>query len=174
MKKLIFVNGTMGSGKSSVCRELIKLLPNAVMLDGDWCWYMDPFVVTDETKKMVVDNICCLLLNYLDATCFENIVFCWVMHEQEIIDSILSRLDLSDVSFSCFTLTQSPDVLESRLRKDVDAGLRDTGIIGRSLEKMSHYEKTKSIKINTDVMNVPEIAEYIAKILDRSLLYSNH
>ncbi len=34
MKNLIFINGTMGAGKSSVCAELLKMLPNAVYLDA--------------------------------------------------------------------------------------------------------------------------------------------
>jgi len=57
MKNLIIIGGTMGVGKSSTCRELQKLLPKNVFLDGDWCWSAEPFVVTDETKTMVMDNI---------------------------------------------------------------------------------------------------------------------
>lgn len=58
MKHLILVNGTMGVGKTAVCQELKQLLPNCVFLDGDWCWDMSPFVVNDETKAMVMQNIC--------------------------------------------------------------------------------------------------------------------
>lgn len=76
MKNLIFVNGTMGVGKTTVCRALNRLLPNSVLLDGDWCWYMDPFVVTEETKTLVMDNICHLLHGFLDCTVFENVIFC--------------------------------------------------------------------------------------------------
>ena len=57
MKNLIIVGGTMGVGKTATCRELQKILPRNVFLDGDWCWDMHPFVVTDETKAMVNSNI---------------------------------------------------------------------------------------------------------------------
>ena len=80
MKNLIFINGTMGAGKSSVCAELLKMLPNAVYLDGDWCWNMHPFIVTDETKAMVVQNITHLLQNFLNCSEVKNVIFCWVMH----------------------------------------------------------------------------------------------
>ncbi|MCL2885137.1 MAG: AAA family ATPase, partial [Oscillospiraceae bacterium] len=34
MKRLIFVNGTMGVGKTAVCNELLSLLQPGVFLDG--------------------------------------------------------------------------------------------------------------------------------------------
>ena len=57
MKNLYLIGGTMGVGKTTACRILKGLLPRAVFLDGDWCWDADPFVVTEETKGMVTDNI---------------------------------------------------------------------------------------------------------------------
>lgn len=64
MKNLIIINGTMGVGKSTVCKELNKRLIRSVWLDGDWCWMMNPWVVNDENKKMVVQNINFLLRNF--------------------------------------------------------------------------------------------------------------
>lgn len=52
-----------------------KDLPNSVFLDGDWCWDADPFQVTEETKEMVMQNICCLLNNFLHCTAYENVIF---------------------------------------------------------------------------------------------------
>ena len=68
MKRLYLIGGTMGVGKTTVCQNLKRLLPNAVFLDGDWCWDADPFQVTDETKAMVLDNICHLLNNFIRCT----------------------------------------------------------------------------------------------------------
>lgn len=45
--------------------RLRDTLPAAVMLDGDWCWSASPFIVTDETRTMVLDNICHVLSNFL-------------------------------------------------------------------------------------------------------------
>ena len=73
MKNLYIVGGTMGVGKTSVCQQLKKILPNSVFLDGDWCWDADPFQVTDETKAMVTDNIRYLLNNFLHCTAYENV-----------------------------------------------------------------------------------------------------
>jgi hypothetical protein len=81
MKNLIIVGGTMGVGKTATCRELQKILPRNVFLDGDWCWDMHPFVVTGETKAMVNSNIAHLLNGFLACSEFENVIFCWVLHE---------------------------------------------------------------------------------------------
>ncbi len=56
-KKLFIVNGAMGVGKTTTCKELSKKLQNSVWLDGDWCWMIDPFVVNEENKRMVINNI---------------------------------------------------------------------------------------------------------------------
>ncbi len=94
MKKLFLIGGTMGVGKTTVGQCLKYKLPNSVFLDGDWCWDADPFLVTVETKEMVIENICALLNNFLKCSVYDNIIFCWVMHEQCIIDAIISRLGL--------------------------------------------------------------------------------
>ena len=51
MKNLYIIGGTMGVGKTTTCQILKQKLKNSVFLDGDWCWDMNPFKVTDETKK---------------------------------------------------------------------------------------------------------------------------
>lgn len=94
MKRLILVGGTMGVGKTAACRELARLLARNVFLDGDWCWNMNPFVVSSETCEMVMDNIAHMLGNFLRCSVLDNIIFCWVMHEQTIIDGLISRLRL--------------------------------------------------------------------------------
>ena len=88
MKRLFLIGGPMGVGKSAVCEQLVKRLQPGVYLDGDWCWHMRPFSVTDATKAMVMDNICALLGRFLACPELDNVVFGWVMHRQEIIDAI--------------------------------------------------------------------------------------
>ena len=75
MKKLILVGGTMGVGKSSVCRALHQRLTPSVWLDGDWCWNLNPFEVTEETKAMAMDNIAHLLGSFLRCSQTEYVIF---------------------------------------------------------------------------------------------------
>ena len=162
MKTLYLIGGTMGVGKTTVCRELKKERERCVLLDGDWCWDMDPFIVNEETKAMVMDNICTLLGNFLRCTEIENVVFCWVMHQQEIIDEILGRLTLTDVRVVPVSLTCTEDVLRERLRKDIDTGIRTADILDRSAARLPLYESLKTFKIDTTDKTVQAIARCIA------------
>ena len=50
MKNLILMGGPMGVDKTAACQLLKRRLGRCVFLDGDWCWDMHPFQVTEETK----------------------------------------------------------------------------------------------------------------------------
>lgn len=163
MKNLIFVNGTMGAGKTATCKELRDILKPAVFLDGDWCWDMRPFTVTEETKCMVMDNICHLLANFLKCSEYKNVIFCWVMDEQSIIYDILARLELTDVNYRLFTLQLSEDALERHLRADVESGLRCADIFERSRKRLPSYEKMNGTKIDVSEISAREAAEKIAR-----------
>ena len=111
---------------------------------------------------MVMDNICTLLGNFLRCTEIQNVVFCWVMHQQEIIDEILGRLNLADVRVVAVSLTCSEDALTVRLRKDIDAGIRQPVILERSAARLPLYEPLKTIKIDTTDKTVQDTARFIA------------
>lgn len=117
MKRLYLIGGTMGVGKTSVCRVLEKKLNNSVFLDGDWCWDSSPFRVTEETKKMVLQNISFLLNQFLHCSAYDNVIFCWVMHEQSIIDAVLNILDVSGCDVKTVSLVCTEDDLRKRLEK---------------------------------------------------------
>lgn len=161
MKNLYLIGGTMGVGKTTVCRRLKKDLPNSVFLDGDWCWDADPFLITEETKAMVMDNICFLLNNFLRCSAYENIIFCWVMHEQSIIDEITKRLDTDLCLVKCISLTANEAVLRARLAGDISKGLRDDGNIERSLARLPLYDRLNTIKIDTNGKSVQTVADEI-------------
>ena len=120
MKKLYLIGGTMGIGKTTTCQILKRKLDKSVFIDGDWCWDMHPFMVNEETKKLVLENICMLLNNDLKCSVFDHIIFCWVMHEQSIIDVLLSHLDLKDVKVISISLVCQKEALEKRIQKDID------------------------------------------------------
>ena len=65
----------MGVGKTTTCQNIKKKLNNSIFLDGAWCWDMHPFQVTEETKQMVLENICFLLNNFIKCSAYENIIF---------------------------------------------------------------------------------------------------
>lgn len=163
MKRLFLIGGTMGVGKSTVCKVLKHELPNSVFLDGDWCWDSNPFQVTEETKAMVLKNIKYLLNSFLSCTAYDNIIFCWVMHEQEIIDELISGLNTENIRVRMISLVCSPESLMRRIRIDINAGIRETDVIERSLSRLPLYEA-----LNTEKIDVSNIAAETAakKIID--------
>ena len=167
MKKLYLISGTMGVGKSAVCEILNKKLPNSVYLDGDWCWNADPFVVTDETKTMVHDNIVHILNNFIKCSVYKNIIFCWVMHEQFIVDKILNSIDASCCEVLSLSRTCDEASLRHGLEKDIECGKRAEDIIERSVVRLPLYEKLNTIKIDTSSKTAEVVAEdiiYLKKI----------
>ena len=166
MKQLILIGGPMGVGKSAVCRELLDLLQPGVYLDGDWCWNMRPFSVTEETRAMVLDNIRALLGRFLRCPELDYVIFGWVLHRQEIIDAVLGPLPLAETSVKCFSLLASPEVLRLRLEGDMAAGLRPRdGVVERSLSYLPLYRELDTVKIDTDGLTPGEAAREICRRL---------
>ncbi len=147
----------MGIGKTTVCQHLKKELYNSVFLDGDWCWDASPFQVTDETKGMVLDNITHVLNNFIRCSAYENIIFCWVMHEQSIIDAILEKLDLSDCRVRSISLIAGEKAVRERIASDIAKGIRTPDAMERSLARLPLYQKLNTIKIDTTGKSVQEI-----------------
>jgi broad-specificity NMP kinase len=161
MKNLYLIGGTMGIGKTTVCQLLKEKLDKAVFLDGDWCWDSNPFQVTEETKTMVMDNICYLLNNFIHCSAYKNVIFCWVMHEQSIIDELLIRLDLQECNVKVISLICTAEALIKRLSMDIDAGIRKPDILERSLRRIAMYETLNTIKIDVSYCSPSETAELI-------------
>ena len=165
MKTLYLIGGPMGVGKTSVARELNRVLPASVMLDGDWCWAAEPFTVTNETKELVLDNISHMLRNFLACGAYENVILCWVMHEQGIIDDILRCVapDPTEVEVRVISLVCDASELVARIHADVDAGLRDEGSVNRALAYLPLYEGLRSECIDTTASSPAEVAVRIAR-----------
>ena len=161
MKTLYLIGGTMGVGKTTVSQQLKQDLPNSVFLDGDWCWDASPFQVTEETKAMVTDNICYLLNRFLHCSAYENVIFCWVMHQQSIIDSILEKLDTTNCDVKCISLITDEITLSKRLTVDVEKGIRTVDVIDRSVARIPLYQALDTLKIDTCNKTVQMIVDEI-------------
>lgn len=161
MKHLYLVGGPMGVGKTTVCRELQRRLDRCVFLDGDWCWDMRPFQVTAETKHMVMDNVCYLLNNFLHCSAYDHVIFCWVLHRQELLDELLSRLDTGDCEVHAISLVCTEEALRTRLQRDIQTGKRMPDVLERSLEYLPMYGRLDTRKIDTSNLSPGEAAEFL-------------
>ena len=165
MKQLIVLRGTMGAGKTAICQHLLQQLAPAVWLDGDWCWNMAPFVPNEENKAMVMDNIAHLLRNFLNNSTLQNVIFCWVLHEESILQDLLARLGPKDYELHVFTLDVTPEALERRLQKDVEQGLRQPDVIQRSLARLPLYAALGGQHIDVSQISPQEAARQILSLI---------
>ena len=160
-KTLYLIGGPMGVGKTAVGQYLKHKLPNAVMLDGDWCWNADPFIVNAETKAMVMDNICYLINGFLHSSVYTNIVFSWVMDQQSIIDEIISHLDKTVCRVRIISLLANEETLRQRIMSDVQDGTRTVDVLQRSLDRLPGFQQIHSDKVFTDNKSIRQIADEI-------------
>lgn len=164
MKKLFLIGGTMGIGKTAVGQLLKRKLSNAVFLDGDWCWDADPFHVNEETKKMVQDNIYYMLNNFIHCSAYENVIFCWVMHEQKIIDDLLANIDVADCEVIVVSLICTPEALRKRINIDIEIGIRSQDVLERSIKRIPLYKELKTTKIDVSTKTPEEVANIISTL----------
>ena len=150
MKHVYLIGGPMGIGKSTICNQLNQDLDHSVFLDGDWCWNMDPFIVNQDTKNMVLDNITHCLNNFIHTPGIENIIFCWVMHKQDIIDKIIQKLDTEGVDIHLISLICEKEELIKRMLID----RRDNQTIRKSLQYLELYKDLDTQKIDVTTLDV--------------------
>ena len=150
MKNLYMIGGTMGVGKTTICQKLKQKLNNCVFLD--------------ETKNMALNNICFLLNQYIKCSAYENIVFCWVMHEQDIINHILNNIDTNNCNIKNISLICDKETLRIRLMKDVEDGIRKEDVIERSINRISLYNNLNTLKINTNNKSIDTIVDEIISL----------
>lgn len=164
-RNIIIINGTMGVGKTSLCKILNKRMENSVWLDGDWCWQIQPFNPNEENKIMVEDNIRHLLLNFCKNSQIDHIIFSWVISSQILLDRILSWFSSENYKIYVITLMASDEILSNRIKKDISLGLRQDTILESSLEKKKLYKAMDTIKLNTSDLTLEETLNQIFEII---------
>lgn len=105
-----------------------------------------------------------LLGNFLRCTAYEHVVFCWVMHEQSIIDALLRRLPPAGCEVKAFSLLAGAETLRARLLGDVRRGVRTADVIGRSLARLPLYSRLNTLKIDTEGKSPLDVAAEIAAL----------
>ena len=160
-KKLIVINGTMGVGKSTISTALKDELENSIMLDGDWCWMMNPWNITEENIKMVEQNIIFLLNSFLNNSSFRYVIFTWVLHNEMILDNLLEGIDDDNFELHFYSLVCNKNELIERMENDSRTEIN----IKNASERISLYLAQRSKKIDTtgkDIMTVvKEIKEEV-------------
>ena len=165
MKPLVFLNGPMGVGKSTVATILQQKFDRCAYLDGDWCYQVHPFRVTEESKALILHNIAHLLDGYLRSPDVDLILFSWVMNKREIRNAVLSCMTERGKCLFV-TLTASEETLRERFQKDIAAGLRTPEGLTRALSYLPDYKADfGGLKLMTDEKEPDELAEIVKEYI---------
>ena len=87
--------------------------------------------------------------------------FCWVMHEQSIIDEITAALDTSRCRIVKISQLADEPILRHRLSSDVTQGIRAANSIDQGVDM---YQELDAIKIEAGNKTVQEIADEICAL----------
>ena len=90
--------------------------------------------------------------------------FCWVMHEQSIIDEITAALDTSRCRMVKISLLADEPTLRHRLSSDIAQGIRAANSIDRSVARIHMYQALDTIKIEAGNKKAQEIADEICAL----------
>jgi adenylate kinase family enzyme len=166
VKKLIFIHGPNGVGKSTLCSRLHKSIDNSAWLESEWCRNTNPFVFNEEIELMVEKNITFLIKNYLECSMIEYVIFNWGFHgpRKKIFSRIIENLKDKEYELIPITITCSEEENIKRMTKDE----RDEERIKRAIEIRGIYEGLNNPIIDTTNMTVEETVEKAIEILNKS------
>ena len=86
------------------------------------------------------------------------------MHEQTIIDRILSELDIGDCKVKSISLIADETNLKRRIMGDIGKGIRAGDATERSVDRIPLYENLNTIKIDTNGKTIQMISDEIKKL----------
>ena len=121
-KKLILISGSPCVGKTAVGTRLFESYDNSSYLDGDWCWCVHLFSVTDSRLRNGDRSMSFVLSNYLDSD-FEYVFFTSVVLTNPMIrERILKGITAKNYEVISFMLTCSEETLKKRHDRRGDQG----------------------------------------------------
>ena len=158
-KRLILISGSPCVGKTAVGTRLFESYDNSAYLDGDWCWCVHPFSVTDERLRNGDKSMSFILSNYLYSG-FAYVFFSSVvLTDPQIRDGILKGIREKNFETIAFTLTCSEETLKKRHDRRGDKG--ETNYYWLHLPPCPG-----DIVINTDNKHIREVVKEIKKQID--------
>ena len=160
--KVIILNGPMGVGKTTVGKYIADHNPGTAFIDGDWCMDLHPFVGSQETKAMAVDNILHMICNYQKCSVCSMIVLVWLMDDSWVIQRILEGLAALQAEAKSVTLVCDRENLINRWKTDRNCDWRTDEWLNVSLKSLPGFYAMDHV-VDTSDLPVDRIAELIMK-----------
>ncbi|MGV8983400.1 AAA family ATPase [Clostridium sp.] len=164
-KKLIFICGPNGVGKSSTCRELVNCLESSAYVESDSCSLRNPFIHTEgiDIGRQLMQF---MLTKYLECSTYNNIIWSFGFHghRKDSFDKIMIELRKLNVDFDFMPIILTCDLNENikRMNYDNRDDVRIERAIGNTREIYNDYPFPT---INTTNMTIKEAVSGMKKII---------
>ena len=158
--KAIVINGPMGVGKTTVGKIIAEKHPGTAFIDGDWCMDLHPFVGSEETRAMAVDNILHMAGNYLRCSACRMIVLVWLMDDPRVVRRVTEGLSALGAEVKGVTLTCGRDSLVRRWKADRDCAWRTDEWLEAALRSLPRFTAMENT-IDTDDLTPGQAAEAV-------------
>lgn len=168
-KKLIFICGPNGVGKSSTCRELVNYIEDSAYVDSDWCTARNPFILTDETIDIGRQFMQFMLTKYLECSIYKNIIWTYGFHghRKDSFNKIMIELRKLNVDFDFIPIILTCDINENIKRMKHDN--RDEARIDRAIRNTREiYNDYPFPTINTTNMAIKEAVYEMKKMIENA------
>ncbi|MHB1000131.1 MAG: AAA family ATPase [Armatimonadota bacterium] len=162
-KKLVFIHGPAGVGKSTTCSMLHQQLANSAWVESEWCGCTNPFDWSPERQLLVERNMSFLLRSYLECGILDYVILNWGLHHprKQIFDRVLASL--SDIEYRFTPIILLCSEAEHIRRMTIDG--RSAERIKRSLETRPLYEAQTCPIIETTDLIVEQTVERVISII---------
>lgn len=157
MKNFLFLCGPNGIGKTTICKEIVRVLPNSAYVDSDPCRVMNPFVLDDDTIPTISKNISDMILNYFNCPIVQTVIFSYGFHgrRKEVFGNVISQISVFQYRFIPYLLCCSEDENMRRMIADKRSAER----IERAIhESRKAFEDVSYQRIDITGMSVSEAA----------------
>jgi Cdc6-like AAA superfamily ATPase len=155
MKILLFICGSNGIGKTTICKSLLQHLPNSAYVDSDPCRYINPNVLDDDTIPTIRKNLTDLIQNYFHCPIVQTVIFSYGFHgrRKEIFDGILKDISIIEYRFIPIQLVCEETENIKRMKHD---GRGNDQISRAILKSRTAYTEVKYPQIDITELSVEE------------------
>ena len=165
-KKLIYICGPNGVGKSTTGRELINYIENSAFVDSDLFALRNPFIITEGID---IGRQCMLfmLTKYLESSLYETIIWSYGFHghRKANFTEIMKKLRKLNVDFDFIPIILTCDLEENIKRMKCDN--RDEERIDRAINNTRIiYNDYPFPSINTTNLTLKEIIYEIKRLME--------
>ncbi len=161
---IIIINGSVGSGKSTVSEELAVLFEKSVMLDGDYIGLIHPFEIYDDARIEYLYKTLLLLVEFHHSNGYTDFVINYVFESPESLGNLTSRLKTIIPEIHCFWLTCSEAEQKKRIlkreRQEAEWELKRFSELNAIQEKAAEKGFIGE-RIQTDGLDCTEVAALI-------------